>query len=91
MTKNHRVWTAVFVYCKNIPIDQTLIDQVKFFVKEGKNVLILIKKEDHKSNPKHIAKDKFDALCKVFDKEMTNSKIIISTVPDINEIIEIED
>ena len=91
MPKNHRVWTAILTYCKNIPIDQTLIDQVKSLVKEGKNVLILIKKEDHKSNPKYIPKDKFDVLCKVFDKEMTNSKIIISTVPDINEIIEIED
>jgi len=36
--KNHRIWTTIFTYCRNIPIDQTLIDKVKALIKEDKNV-----------------------------------------------------
>lgn len=89
--KDHKKWTAISTYCKNIPIDQILIDKVKALVKEGKNVLILIKKEDHKLDPIHPPEKKFKALCETFDEEMTLSKIIISTVPDIDNIIELEE
>jgi len=53
--------------------------------------LIMMKKEDPKTNPKHEPGKKFKALGKALEKEFKMEKIIVSTVPDINEIIELGD
>ncbi len=89
--KDHRVWTAVITYCKNIPIDQNLIDTVKDLVKDRKNVIIFLKKEDQNTNPKHESNVKWKALTKVFNDELAISRVMISTLPDVTEIIEMED
>ena len=89
--KDHRQWTAVFTYCRNIPIDQALVDRVKALVKEDKNVLIMMKKEDPKTNPKHEPGEKFKALGKALQKEFEMGRIIVSIVPDINKIIKLGD
>ncbi len=88
---DHRIWTAVLTYCRNIPIDQTLIDKVKNLVKEEKNVIIFLKKEDDRFAPKHPVNEKWKALAEVFNDELAISKVMISTLPDVTEIIQIED
>ena len=90
MPKDHRKWVGVVTYCKTIPISASLKSKVKALVKEGKNVLILIKKEDHELYPKHTPGEKFTELCNIFNDEMTLNKLIISTVPDLTKIIEID-
>ncbi len=89
--KDHRKWTAVITYCKNVPVEESFIKYIKNIIKEDKNVLIMIKKEDYKLNPKYTPNEKFQALSKALNEEMKMSKIIISTIPDINQIIERED
>ncbi len=88
--KKHRQWTTIMGYCKNIPIKQIFINYIKSLLKQDKNILIMIKKENPELKPKYTPKEKFDALCKVFAKETKNGKIIISAVPDINQIIKLE-
>ncbi len=89
--KDHRVWTAVITYCKNIPIDQTLIDKVKGLIKEDKNVILFLKNEDPLMLPEHEPNVKWKELAKVFNDELAISKLMISTLPDVTEIIQIED
>lgn len=89
--KEHRKWTTVFTYCKNVPIDSSLIVKIKSLIQSGKNVLIMIKKEDPENNPKYEPGEKFKAFGEALQDEFEQGKIIVSTVPDINEIIEIED
>jgi hypothetical protein len=88
--KKHRKWTTIIGYCKKIPIDKTFITYIKSLLKQDKNILIMIKKENYELKPKYTPKEKFDALCKVFPKETKTGKIIISVVPDIIKIIELE-
>jgi len=89
--KEHRNWIAVISYCKTIPINQKLIDTVKNLVKQDKNVIIFLKKEDQNNNPKHEVNEKWKALAKIFNDELAISKVMISTLPDVTEIIQIED
>jgi len=56
----------------------------------GKNVLIMIKKEDVTKNTKFTPKEKFDELCKIFPEETKTGKIIISTIPDVIAFHEID-
>ena len=86
--KDHRQWYTIYGYFKDIPIDPKFIKYVKSLVKEGHNVLIMIKKEDHKTNPKFNPSEKFQAIATALEDEMTQSKITISTVPDTTKIIE---
>lgn len=88
--KDHRKWFVVYGYFKEIPIDPDFIKYVKLLVSEDHNVLIMIKKEDHKTNPKFLPNEKFKAIATALEDEMTQSKILISTIPDITEIIEWE-
>ena len=89
--KNHRKWTGVFTYCKDIPLNPIFVKKVNDLIKQGKNVLIFLKKEDQDLNPKYTAGEKFKAICVEFNDEIAISKTMISTVPDLNEIIELED
>ena len=79
--KNHRKWFKIFGYFKD-PNNTDFISYVKLLVKEGHNVLILIKKEDHETNPKFNASKKFQIIATALEDEMTQSKITISTIPD---------
>ena len=86
--KDHRKWFTIYGYFKDIPIDPDFINYVKDLVKKDHNVLIMIKKEDDKSNPKFNPSEKFQAIATALEDEMTQSKILISTVPDTTKIIE---
>lgn len=89
--KDHRKWTAVITYCKDIPINPILICNIKSLVEDGKNVIIFLKKEDQNTNPKHEPNEKWKALAKVFNDELAISRVMISTLPDVTEIIELGD
>ncbi len=84
---NHKKWTMITGYFKNIPIELKYIKILNKMIKEGKNILILIKREDPNSNPKHTQEDKFKEICRLYPKE-TLKNLIVSSVVDINEIIE---
>ncbi len=85
--KDHRKWFTIYGYFKEIkPVDPDFISYVKSLVEAGQNVLIMIKKEDHKTNPKFNPSEKFQALATALENEYTQSKITISTVPDATTI-----
>lgn len=86
--KDHRKWTAVITSCKEIPISPILIEAVKSLVREDKNVIIFLKKEDPLDFPKFTPQEKFKELAKIFNDELAISKIMISTIPDVENIIE---
>ena len=88
MPKDHRKWFTIYGYFKEIPIDPDFINYVKDLVKKDNNVLIMIKKEDHETNPKFNPSQKFQAIAKALEEEYIQSKITISTVPDITTIEE---
>jgi len=89
--KDHRKWFTIYGYFKEIkPVDPDFINYVKDLVRKGHNVLIMVKKEDHKINPKFQPNEKFQAIARALEEEMTQNKILISTVPDTTEIIEWE-
>ena len=85
--KDHRKWYTIFGYFKD-PNNSKFINYVKNLVKEGHNVLIMIKKEDHEINPKFNPNQKFNAIATALEDEMVQSKITISTVPDTTTIEE---
>ena len=86
MPKKHKKWKAILVYCKELPISEDLIAYIRQLISQNMNVLIMIKKEDHETNPHYTQNDKFQAFCDVFPNERIMGKIIISAVPDITEI-----
>lgn len=88
--KKHKQWTTIISYFKNIPIDNSTIGIIKDLLKQDKNILIMIKKEDQEENPKFDAKEKFYAICELFPKETKTGKIILSIVPDINNFIKLD-
>ncbi len=88
--KKHRQWTTLIGYWNEIPISNFNIKYIETLLEEGKNILIMIKKEDELLTPKYTSKEKFKEICKVFPKETKNGKIIISAVPDITNIVEME-
>ncbi len=89
--KDHRKWTGVFTYCKDIPLNPIFVKKVNDLIKEDKNVIIFLKQEDHNLNPKYTPGEKFKAICAEFNDQISINKTIISTVTDINEIIELEE
>jgi len=86
MAKKHRKWYTIIAYCTSIPIDSSIVDFISHKLKHGKNILIMIKKEDSELNPKFTQKEKFDELCKLFPEETKTGRIILSAVPDIVDI-----
>lgn len=85
--KKHRMWTSFIAYFRKIPIDKSLINQIRSLLDDGDNVLIMIKKENHELNPKFTQAEKFQALGKIFPPEIQSSRLIISAVPDISSVI----
>ena len=85
--KKHRVWTTIIAYFRKIPIDKALINEIQYCLNNQENVLIMIKKENPKSNPKYTQVEKFQELNKIFPPDKYPDNIIISTVPDISCII----
>ncbi len=86
--KQHRKWATLMAYFKEIPIDKLLVKDIQALLDRDENVLVMIKKEDHESNPKYTQSEKFQALGKLFPPEVQSGKLIISAVPDINYVIE---
>ena len=86
--KDHRKWFTIYGYFKEIPIDSNFISYVKSLVDAKHNILIMIKKEDPKINPKFNPSEKFKAIATALEDEYTRSKITISTVPDTTTIEE---
>lgn len=84
--KNHRKWEVILAYFKEIPINQHLLDGINTLLKEGNNILIMIQKENPDTNPQFKPEEKFKALCEIFPEETKTGKIIISKVPEINQI-----
>jgi len=88
--RKHRTWTTIIGYFKQIPLDSLFVETVKQLLEEDKNILVLIKKEDHESNPKHTPEEKFKAICERFPNETKTGKMILSKVPDIVKFVEWE-
>lgn len=88
--KDHRKWFTILGYFKD-PNDSNFINYVKNLVKEGHNVLIMIKREDHETNPKFNPSEKFKVIAQALEEEYIQSKITISTVPDTTTIEEWRD
>jgi len=86
--KQHRQWETIIGYFRSIPIDSSLTDLISNTLKDNKNVLVMIKKDNQDLNPRFTQKEKFDELCKIFPKETKIGKLIISAVPDIVRIRE---
>ncbi len=87
MPKKHRQWATYMAYFKGIPINETLISDIRLLLKK-ENVLIMIKKENHELKPKYTQGEKFQALGIIFPSEIQSGKLIISVVPDIKYVIE---
>lgn len=85
--KDHRVWTTIIAYFRKIPIDKALINQIQSSLDNNENILVMIKKEDPKSNPKYTQEEKFQELNKLFPLDKYPDKIIFSKIPDISCII----
>ena len=88
--KKHRKWYTIIAFFKDIPIHQDLINKIRRLLNKDKNILLMIKKEDHESNPKYTQKEKFYAITELFPLETKLGKIILSTIPDIIEIENID-
>jgi hypothetical protein len=84
--KKHKQWITIIGYFSDIPIRADLINRLRYLLNDDKNILVMIKKEDHELNPKYTQKEKFDSFCEIFPNETKTGKIILSAVPDIIKI-----
>ena len=76
MPRNHRTWQVVLAYCKEIPIHNNIVKTIRSYLKENKNVLIMINRENPATNPKFTPEKKFKALKEILklSKSRFNSK-----------------
>lgn len=88
--KEHRKWTALFSYFEQ-PIDKE-VKEIRKLLDEGKNVLLFVKKKEGITSKDQ--QEKFNDICQRFPEEtLEHSKglrIIVSSVVDVNEIVEIK-
>ena len=84
--RKHKKWLTLLGKFQNIPLLERDINIIKRFLKRGKNILIMIKKENAELNPEFTPEEKLKALWKTFPNETKTGKIIGVIVPDINEI-----
>jgi len=87
MTKKHREWSMVLGRFQCLPPHEGHLGIIRQLLKEGKNVLIMLRKEDGTDKNPYTQQERFDAFCKIFPEETKTGRIIISAVPDINEVV----
>jgi len=89
----HKKWETIVAYVKEIPIKKELVEQIEILLAVKKNVLLLMKKQDpneiyDSSQIFHTPEEKFKALCELFPEQTKKGTLIISKVPDIQNIYE---
>lgn len=85
--KKHKKWSVVLGRFQCLPPHKGHIQLVKTLLKERKNILIMLRKEDGTNKNPYTQKERFEAFCKIFPKETKTGRIIIASVPDIDEVV----
>jgi len=85
--KTHRKWITVIGYCNSIPLNNVFVTYIRYLLKQGENVLVMIKKEEELY---YTLREKFDAICAEFPNETKTGKLIVSGVPDIKTFVEMD-
>lgn len=86
--KTHKQWSMILARFQCIPMGKRYIKIIDKLLSEGKNVLVLIKKEDGSKKYPYTQKERFEEFCKLYPEETKNGRIILSAVPDINEVVD---
>lgn len=84
--KKHKTWTMVLGRFQCVPPHDGHLGVIRQLLKEGKNVLIMLRKEDGTDKNPYTQKERFDAFCKIFPQETKEGRIILASVPDITEV-----
>jgi len=88
MPRPHRKWTVISSYFREV-LDTPTKAIINDLLKEDKNILLFIKKDEQDEDPKKGQSEKFKKLCELYENETKLGKIIISAVPDIEKYIEL--
>lgn len=78
----HKKWVTIVSYFR--PLEDSILSKIKDLLSQKKNVLLLIRKKEYE-----LAKERellFKEICAKFPLETKTGQLILSLVPDIEEV-----
>jgi len=78
--KKHKQWSLILARFQCIPMKKRYIKIINKLLNEGKNVLILIRKEDGSEKYPYTQKERFEEFCRIFPEQTKNGRIILSAI-----------
>ena len=87
MKKRHKQWSLVLGRFQCLPPHEGHQQLIRTLLKEGKNVLIALRKEDKTNKNPYSVGQRKRAFKKIFKKEIKERKIKIIGIDNITEVV----